>query len=127
MFTFDNTTEELERLLVGHKIVQAYIHEDNGILLTDNGTMLKIRANEGCGGCSAGWYVVTQIAEVDNIIMSVRDEVEPVSGDPYGEAFTYRIFVMTENTEISLATIEGDDGNGYYGSGYSLEVIVEGQ
>lgn len=35
----------------------------------------------------------------------------------------YKIFVFADNQQINLATFEGTDGNGYYGTGYCIEVF----
>jgi hypothetical protein len=113
---------ELSNALIGHKIVKAYTEDDNGYLVLDDGTVVEVVSNEGCGGCSAGWYEVTQVATVDNVITNVTEDCEPANGGSYGEAFKYTIFVYCGNKQVAAAVIEGDDGNGYYGSGYYVNV-----
>ena len=44
--------EGLKDLLVGHKITQVV----DSTLTLDDGTSLYFVGNEGCGGCSSGWY-----------------------------------------------------------------------
>lgn len=125
-YMYDPGPSDWESLLVGHRIVKAVEVADDAILTLDNGTRIKVRANEGCGGCSNGWYSVTHVAEVDNIITGVRCEVEPVGeASIYSEEYVYRVFVVTAAEEIEAVTVEGDDGNGYYGSGYSLTLLED--
>lgn len=60
---------------------------------------------------------------MDNIITSVRLDSETDLGE-YGEGPTsYRIYVVADAVEINALQIDGDDGNGYYGTGYELIVI----
>jgi hypothetical protein len=110
---------ELSDALIGHKIVKAYTQDENGYLVLDDGTVVEIDSNDGCGGCSAGWYDVTHVATVDNVITNV---VEDCEANGYEESYKYTIFVYCGNEEIAVAIIEGDDGNGYYGSGYYINV-----
>jgi hypothetical protein len=35
----------------------------------------------------------------------------------------YQIFVYADNEMINVATFTGSDGNGYYGSGFTFEVV----
>lgn len=116
--------EQMRDLLVGHRVER--VNDDH--LELDNGTMVKVVGNEGCGGCAAGWYEVTSVSGVDNVITSVSVETEVL--DKYGEGHTYRIFVFCGEERLNLATITGDDGNGYYGTGFHLLVrapIVMGE
>ena len=58
----------------------------------------------------------------DNIITNVElvcDDLEY-----YGEK-SYKIFVFAEDRKIKLAQIDGDDGNGYYGTGYDIIVKIK--
>jgi hypothetical protein len=36
---------------------------------------------------------------------------------------TYRIFVFADAVEINVAEFVGSDGNGYYGTGFTLTVV----
>lgn len=81
-------------------------------------------ANEGCGGCDNGWYSITNLNNVDNAITNVEFECEKLSEDEFWEdKKSYKIFVLCEDTRINLLQVDGDDGNGYYGSGYTITVI----
>ncbi|MCW2768513.1 MAG: hypothetical protein JWO11_4472 [Nocardioides sp.] len=107
----------ITELLMGRKVVK--VTDDT--LQLDNGTVLTLRGNEGGCACSAGDYELTELNGVDNIITNVEFEDSPAGDDETGEGF-YRIFVFADNQRINLATFEGSDGNGYYGTGYAIEV-----
>ena len=68
-------------------------------------------------------YGVTAKNKWDNVITNVefvRDN-DVKNKDGYDET-SYKIFVYAEDKHIKLAQIDGDDGNGYYGTGYTLYV-----
>lgn len=103
-------------MLLYHKIQKI----DGATLLLDNGTKLQICPNQGCGGCNNGWYDIDELNECDNAITDVK--FEAISENGY--AYIYQIFVYAENKEIKLLEVSGNDGNGYYGSGYRINVIA---
>ncbi len=109
--------EEIRNLLLGRTV--AKIHDD--ALSLDNGLILKIHPNEGCGGCSSGWYDISELNECPiNAIMNVEFTEEEQNG--YDD-YVYKIFVLAEDQRIKLLEIGGSDGNGYYGTGYWIEII----
>lgn len=115
--------DAIRALLIGRTVTKV---GDNQLSL-DNGTVLRIVPNEGCGGCYAGWYELSELNECPtNAIMAVEFEDEAgVASDIVGGAddpHTYRIFVLAADRRIKLAEVTGDDGNGYYGTGYWIEV-----
>ena len=100
----------------------------------DNGTVVKIVPNEGCGGCSAGNYALAELNEVDNIITAVELVVTeaPCGGEWCGPEHdwcerdtTYSVFVVAEDRRMNLFAVDGNDGSGYYGSGFWL--LVRGE
>lgn len=122
-----NAGEALEDILVGHRIVKAEEtvrgYHDVGVLTLDNGVEIEVLANEGCGGCSNGWYEISGLGTCDNVITAVRsDQVCTAGGGWDDEAYRYEIFVVADNKEINVVTVEGSDGNGYYGTGYTIQV-----
>lgn len=120
----------LTGLLEGRRVVEVTEQQVPGrygygtdtlqVMVLDNGTRLAVRPNEGCGGCSSGWYDVQHLATVDNVITRAEAVIEDL--DEY-DAHAYRVFVFTGNERINLLSVEGDDGNGYYGTGYELQVV----
>jgi hypothetical protein len=107
---------KIKELLLYRKIIKV---SDEKLLL-DNGVELEIIANEGCGGCSSGWYSVTELNGCDNAITNVEFEEENIEDDER----SYKIFVYAENKKIKMLQVDGDDGNGYYGTGYSIIVRI---
>ena len=104
----------IEALLMGRTAVR--VTDDT--LLLDDGTTLQVVPNDGGCLCGAGDYDLTELNGVDNIITRV-EFVEGSAGD-FNTA--YRIFVLADNQRINLLTVEGDDGNGWYGTGYEIVV-----
>ena len=108
--------DEIRNLIMYRKIVKVDNRTDT--LWLDNGTTLEIIPNEGCGGCSNGWYSITEINDCDNAITNVE------FGNKCDESFS--IFVYAENKRIKILQVEGID-NGYYGCGYKVRVKVPRQ
>lgn len=106
--------ERIKELLLYHKIVKV----DMDTLVLDNGVELEVIGNVGCGGCASGNYSVTELNSCDNAITNVEFACDEV-GD---EDLSYKIFVYAENTKIKIVQVDGTDGNGYYGTGYSIYV-----
>lgn len=110
--------KEITDLLLYRKIVKV---EDDTLVL-DNGLRLEVIANEGCGGCSNGWYYLTELNECDNVITNVEFvEDDDYEDDGYNDT-SYKIFVYAEDKRIKILQVDGSDGNGYYGTGYSIRV-----
>lgn len=112
--------EYVKEQLLFHKVISAKaLNEQNAELVLDNGTVLEVYGNKGCGGCENGWYYLTALNKCDNAITNVEvveNECETV----------FSIFVYADDTRINLLTYEGED-NGYYGVGYYLQVKVKGE
>ena len=90
-------------------------------LRLDNGVELELPDTDGGCSCSSGCYDLTTLNGVPNIITKVEFVNAP--DEEYGDGNgRYQIFVFTGAERINLATWEGSDGNGYYGTGYSINV-----
>ena len=114
----DYTEEQrIRELLLFRKVVKA----ENDTLYLDNDTELRIIPNIGCGGCSAGNYGLTELNITDNAITNVEFTCEDI-GD-YEQS--YKIFVFQEDKKMRIVQVDGSDGNGYYGSGYEIEVKIK--
>lgn len=112
---------DMRDLLMGRQIVKV----DDDHMLLDDGTVLKVAPNAGCGGCASGWYWIDQLNRVDNIITDVEleEDVEDVRpGSVAQPNRTYRIAVFAGHEKINAVTVEGNDGNGYYGTGFDILV-----
>ena len=109
--------DEIREILIGRKVK---VDGDN--LILDNGLILEIEPNQGCGGCCSGWYSITKLNEVDNAITNVEFACdEDVENKEYDDT-SYKVFVFCEDTRIKLLQVDGTDGNGYYGTGYEIVV-----
>ncbi len=107
---------ELKHLLVGRRIEG--IHWPK--LFLDNGRVLEVEGNEGCGGCSAGHFAVTQLHTYNNVIANVLFSDDT---DRHGNPRSYSVFVYADGESPSeILRVEGDVGNGYYGYGYTIRV-----
>lgn len=113
--------KRIKDLLLYRKIVRV----DEDTLYLDNGTELIICPNQGCGGCSNGWYYLTELNGCDNAITNVEFVCEDCDEDSEHDT-SYKIFVFAENKMIKVLQVDGSDGNGYYGSGYSIIVREKG-
>ncbi len=108
--------EKIKSILVGRKIVSA-----NGNTLTlDNGTKLIVSPNDGGCSCGAGDYYLENINKFDNVITDA--EVKIISLDNYDDEKFYQLFVYSGGISTSVADVHGGDGNGYYGTGFTLIV-----
>ena len=110
--------DRIKELLMYRKIVKV----DKDTLYLDNGVQLTILPNEGCGGCCSGWYDITELNECDNAITNVEFECKRRGVGRWSEEYSYKIFVYAENKKIKIVQVDGDDGNGYYGTGYEIRV-----
>jgi hypothetical protein len=111
----------IEQLLMGRKV--AKVADDTVVL--DNGIRLRFVGHDGGCSCSSGCYDLTELNGVDNVITRV-EFVDAPGGDGFAlSEGHYSIFVFADNQRINLATFEGTDGNGYYGTGYAVHVVPE--
>ena len=110
--------KEIEELLLGHKVTV----DDYDDLVLDNGVVLQINPNIGCGGCESGNYYLEHISSVNNAITNV-EFVEEYDDDEY-QCKHYRIFVIANGMTTELLDVCGTDGNGWYGTGYTIDVCI---
>lgn len=124
--------ERLKELLLGKTIVEArtadeppekWLRGPTGYLTLSDGTTLKVWGNDGGCACSSGCYPLATLNRVDNIITNVEVVESPHTDedDADGEGY-YKIFVYAADERINVASFEGSDGNGYYGTGWWLDV-----
>lgn len=119
----------IEQLLVGRRIVEVERGEfpvdhgyATGALTLDNGVRILVEPNDGGCSCGAGDYDLTHLEAVDNIITSV--DLDWRAGDMDSDYLShYTIFVFADHRRINAVEVTGDDGSGYYGTGYRLHVF----
>lgn len=115
--------DKVTELLTGRRVVKV---SDN-MLWLDDGRLLTFEGNDGGCSCGAGDYELAELNEVDNVITKVEFVDEPDDDGGRPGPGRYEIFVFADNQRINLARFEGSDGNGYYGTGYSIKVRVPAQ
>ena len=116
---YHDETERLNDLFVGRKVVS--VGEGGTTLTLDDGTILEVIPNHGCGVCTSGWYLLDALNTWDNVIMRVSVVSSDVSDNRYDKR--YDLFVYAENGDIgSVVTVSGSDGDGYYGTGFAIRV-----
>lgn len=122
MRVYHDNLEELKRLLIGHSVRKVAYDQ----LELDDGRILELSGNEGCGGCISGHYRLHDLNDMPiNGIMDVRVAVEDPPGNGYTDETVYTLFVLAQDERIErdLATFSGTDGNGYYGTGFWIDVL----
>lgn len=119
---YNDNHDAIQALLLGRRVAKVSDHE----LRLDNGVVLVLPDTDGGCSCGSGDYALTTLNGVDNVITSVEFVDDP-AGDGYDPKATgkYSIFVFADNQRVNLATWEGNDGNGYYGTGYRIIVRRE--
>lgn len=124
---FESDDAKLRELLIGRRVVEARINRNDeyseGTLTLDNGVQLLVEGNEGGCACSAGDYYLENVAAFDHAITNV--EVIAPLDDKYGDrSGVYKLFVYAEGIPVgqSIADFAGDDGSGYYGTGFHVYV-----
>lgn len=111
-----NDEDGIRSLFVGRSIVTA----EDGVLTLDDGTQVELRGNDGSWGSSSGNYRVDQMLAHPHVITGVA-----LANIREGESQrNYKIFVYSDSLFTEVASFRGDDGNGWYGTGYTLEVVL---
>lgn len=116
-------SESIKELLVGKSIVS--VHEN--LMTLNDGTVIKVKPNDGCWGCPSGNFSFSEgITLVENVITDAKVTHKRSGKDE--EIFS--LFVYTgelknknkKNPKTALFKINGSAGNGWYGTGFTLEV-----
>ena len=116
-YFYETDEEDIKQLLIGRKVEKINYKS----LQLDNGQILEIIPNEGCC-CGSGCYDIEELNGCENVITNVELVDDLISEDSWGTKHSYKIFVYAENKKIKLLQVDGDDGNGYYGTGYEIVV-----
>ena len=119
LIAYDEGDEQKIRdLLLGRKVT---VVADDHMQLND-GTVIRIVPNEGGCSCGGGDYQLDDLNECDNVITHVEFEIGSTDENDQWSDTVYRVFVVAEDKRINLYAVSGDDGSGYYGTGYELLV-----
>lgn len=117
-------SDDLSPVLAGRYVTKV----DGDTLTLDDGTVLEFEGNVGCD-CGSGTYDLTELfqrgtptARIMSADVATRLTDED---DEYSDAI-YTLFVIVDDERLPLAEFEGNDGNGYYGSGFQVTVTRKG-
>lgn len=124
-------SSDFARVLQGRYVVE--IDDEFDTITLDDGTVLQVEGNEGCGWCRSGWYDLINVYKQGNSkarIMSahVACDIDEENNDEGAvDPHVYTLFVMVDgNPEfLPLATIRGDDGAGGYGTGFRIFAFID--
>lgn len=135
MRTHDHTDiDALRETLIGRSVASVQLGGDlpserwwrsrpEGKIVLDDGTVLLLAGNDGGCTCGAGDYELTRLNDMPiNGITNVEVVEEEDPTQKYEPDKTFRIFVLAQDQRFELAAFEGNDGNGYYGTGFWFEV-----
>ena len=115
--------ELMDRYIKGQSIVDIVKgdYSERIDFVLSNGLVLRVNSNEGCGGCSNGWYYLDTLIDTrenGNVITKIE-----VKNPEYAESGTYSMFIYSNDKRIVIADFSGSD-NGYYGTGIWVEIII---
>jgi hypothetical protein len=116
-------SDDLSPVLAGRYVTKV----DGDTLTLDDGTVLAFEGNVGCC-CGSGDYWLTELFQrgtPNARIMSAEVETTQLGDDEYDDT-RYTLFVIVDDERLPLAEFEGNDGNGYYGSGFNITVTRKG-
>lgn len=120
---YDN--DDLTPVLAGRYVTKV----DGDTLTLDNGLMLEFEGNEGCSWCGSGTYGLTELFQRGTPtarIMSADVTTRLTDEDDEYSDVIYTLFVIVDDERLPLAEFEGNDGNGYYGSGFQVTATRKG-
>jgi len=117
---FRHDQEGLTELFLGRRITGA--DRENHLLTLDDGTVLQLKGNDGCGGCAAGNYRLTDLADPSDLFDAeeaiITNVVVENEDDEERGVRQLRLHIYAGHRDINAATFEGSDGNGWYGTGF---------
>lgn len=121
----DSTPEEYAKILRGRYITDIATDGEIAATITlDNGTTLELIGSWGCSCGNGVTYIkhVFQRGGRNARIMNAR--VEATQNDESYYETDYTIFAMIDGnpSQLPLATMQGYDENGYYGTGFTIYV-----
>ena len=113
-------SDDLSPVLAGRYVTKV----DGDTLTLDDGTVLELEGNVGCN-CGSGTYDLTELFQRGTPtarIMSADVTTRLTDEDDEYSDVIYTLFVIVDDERLPLAEFEGNDGNGYYGSGFRVTV-----
>ena len=122
----DSTPEEYAALLKGRYVTDITVSSDeaSATITLDNGTTLELIGSWG-RSCGNGATYVKHVFQQGNRtarIMNARVETTHDDERYYETDYTLFVTINGNPTQLPLATMQGYDENGYYGTGFTLTV-----
>lgn len=91
----------------------------DNLLLVDN-KHYQIEENEGCGGCSSGWSIISVLPEFINKEIEIKTIKQVFEKETYSEeSDEYDLFI----NDKKIADVDTGWGNGYYGGDFEIKLI----
>lgn len=119
----DSTAEEYAKILRGRYIADITTNGETAATITlDNGATLELIGSCGCS-CGNGAMYIREVFQQGNRTARIMNAcVETTQSDERYDETDYTIFVMIDGniTQLPLATMQGYDENGYYGTGFTI-------
>lgn len=120
----NSAPEEYAALLKGRYVTDITIGDDemSATITLDNGTVLDIHGSCECS-CGNGWtYMREAFMRGNSKARIMNAHVETTHDDERYYETDYTIFVMIDGnpSQLPLATMQGYDENGYYGTGFTI-------
>ena len=120
----NSAPEEYAALLKGRYVTDITIGDDemSATITLDNGTVLDIHGSCECS-CGNGWtYMREAFMRGNGKARIMNAHVETTHSDERYDETDYTIFVMVDGnpSQLPLATMQGYDESGYYGTGFTI-------
>lgn len=120
----NSAPEEYAALLKGRYVTDITIGDDemSATITLDNGTVLDIHGSCECS-CGNGWtYMREAFMRGNSKARIMNAHVETAHSDERYDETDYTIFVMVDGnpSQLPLATMQGYDESGYYGTGFTI-------
>lgn len=122
--TESGTPEEYAKILRGRYVTDITVSsgEASATITLDNGTTLELIGSCGCS-CGNGATYIREVFQQGNRTARIMNaHVETTQSDESYYETDYTIFVMIDGnpSQLPLATMQGYDENGYYGTGFTI-------
>lgn len=123
--TESSTPEEYTKILRGRYITDIATDGEIAATITlDNDTTLELIGSWGCSCGNGVTYIKHVFQRGGRNARIINARVETTHSDERYYETDYTIFVMIDGnpSQLPLATMQGYDENGYYGTGFTIYV-----
>ena len=118
----DSTPEEYAALLRGRYVTDITVSSDEASATITLDTTLELIGSWGCSCGNGVTYVREVFQRGDGHARIMNARVETTHDDERYYETDYTLFVMIDGnpSQLPLATMQGYDENGYYGTGFTI-------